>query len=82
MNAQLMVDLVISTAHGNDGQLVGVPCFKEAYYGDLAQERWGLIPVAQLDHYKGRCSVIWMRLFAELLHDLLVKAHYPPPILA
>jgi len=39
--------------YGNDGQLVGVPYLKEAYYGELEQERWGLIPVAQLDSYKG-----------------------------
>ena len=39
--------------YGNDGQLVGVPSLKEAYYGELDQERWGLLPVAQLDSYKG-----------------------------
>src|SRR6516225_314909 len=37
----------------NDGRLVGVPCFREAYYGELERERWGLQPVAQLDSYKG-----------------------------
>ena len=37
----------------NDGRLVGVPFLKEAYYGALERERWGLIPVAQLDSYKG-----------------------------
>jgi phenylpropionate dioxygenase-like ring-hydroxylating dioxygenase large terminal subunit len=37
----------------NDGRLVGVPFLKEAYYGTLARERWGLIPVAQLESYKG-----------------------------
>ena len=37
----------------NDGRLVGVPFLKEAYYGALPRERWGLIPVAQLDSYKG-----------------------------
>src|ERR671925_1017649 len=26
--------------YGNDGQLVGVPYFKEAYYGELEQARW------------------------------------------
>jgi 3-phenylpropionate/trans-cinnamate dioxygenase subunit alpha len=30
----------------------------------------------------GGVAYFGMRLFAELLHDLLVKAHYPPPILA
>ena len=37
----------------NDGRLVGVPYLKEAYYGALERENWGLIPVAQLDSYKG-----------------------------
>ena len=37
----------------NDGQLTGVPYLKEAYHGELARERWGLVPVAQLDSYKG-----------------------------
>jgi phenylpropionate dioxygenase-like ring-hydroxylating dioxygenase large terminal subunit len=39
--------------YGNDGQLVGVPYLKEAYYGELDQARWGLVPVAQLENYKG-----------------------------
>jgi phenylpropionate dioxygenase-like ring-hydroxylating dioxygenase large terminal subunit len=39
--------------YGNDGRLVGVPFLKEAYYGALERERWGLIAVAQLDSYKG-----------------------------
>jgi len=37
----------------NDGGLVGVPFLKEAYYGALERERWGLVPVAQLESYKG-----------------------------
>jgi 3-phenylpropionate/trans-cinnamate dioxygenase subunit alpha len=37
----------------NDGALVGVPYFKEAYHGELQREAWGLQPVAQLDSYKG-----------------------------
>jgi phenylpropionate dioxygenase-like ring-hydroxylating dioxygenase large terminal subunit len=37
----------------NDGRLVGVPYLKEAYHGELDRERWGLLPVAQLDSYKG-----------------------------
>ncbi|MBV9202145.1 MAG: Rieske 2Fe-2S domain-containing protein, partial [Alphaproteobacteria bacterium] len=37
----------------NDGRLAGVPYIKEAYHGELDRERWGLIPVAQLDNYKG-----------------------------
>jgi phenylpropionate dioxygenase-like ring-hydroxylating dioxygenase large terminal subunit len=37
----------------NNGRLTGVPYLKEAYYGELERERWGLNPVAQLDNYKG-----------------------------
>ena len=35
-----------------DGRLIGVPSAKDAYYGELDQSDWGLIPVAQLDSYK------------------------------
>ena len=37
----------------NDGRLVGVPYLKEAYHGEIARDRWGLVPVAQLESYKG-----------------------------
>ena len=37
--------------YGNDGRLIGVPSLKEAYHGELDRERWGLLPVAQLDTY-------------------------------
>jgi phenylpropionate dioxygenase-like ring-hydroxylating dioxygenase large terminal subunit len=40
-------------AFGADGNLMGVPNAKDAYYGELDQSKWGLIPVAQLDSYKG-----------------------------
>ena len=40
-------------AYSNDGRLAAVPNFKDAYYSELDQEQWGLIPVAQLDSYKG-----------------------------
>ena len=39
--------------YGNDGHLVGVPSLQEAYFGALDTTQWGLIPVAQLDSYKG-----------------------------
>jgi phenylpropionate dioxygenase-like ring-hydroxylating dioxygenase large terminal subunit len=39
--------------YGNDGKLIGVPYLKEAYHGELDRDRWGLVPVAQLDNYKG-----------------------------
>jgi len=37
----------------NDGRLAGVPNFHDAYHGELDMEKWSLIPVAQLDTYKG-----------------------------
>lgn len=39
--------------YSNDGRLVGVPSLQEAYFGELDPAQWGLIPVAQLDNYKG-----------------------------
>jgi 3-phenylpropionate/trans-cinnamate dioxygenase alpha subunit len=39
--------------YGNNGRLIGVPYLREAYYGELERGQWGLIPVAQLDSYKG-----------------------------
>ena len=36
-----------------DGKLAGVPNLKDAYYDELDQSKWGLIPVAHLDSYKG-----------------------------
>jgi phenylpropionate dioxygenase-like ring-hydroxylating dioxygenase large terminal subunit len=39
--------------YGNDGKLVGVPGYKEYYYEELNMEEWGLVPVAQVDSYKG-----------------------------
>jgi phenylpropionate dioxygenase-like ring-hydroxylating dioxygenase large terminal subunit len=39
--------------YGNDGKLIGVPYLKEAYHNELDRDRWGLVPVAQLDNYKG-----------------------------
>ena len=43
----------------NDGRLTGVPNLRDAYHGELDRERWGLIPVAQLDSYKG----LWFATF-------------------
>jgi phenylpropionate dioxygenase-like ring-hydroxylating dioxygenase large terminal subunit len=37
----------------NDGQLIGVPFWEQAHYKELRREEWGLVPVAQLDSYKG-----------------------------
>src|SRR5205814_9179732 len=42
--------------YGNDGKLTGVPYLKEAYHNELDRARWGLVPVAQLEDYKGLSS--------------------------
>ncbi|HXG35375.1 MAG TPA: Rieske 2Fe-2S domain-containing protein, partial [Dehalococcoidia bacterium] len=39
--------------YGNDGKLIGVPNFQDAYFEELDLEQWGLAPVAQVDSYKG-----------------------------
>ncbi len=52
-NAETFTCAYHGWTYRNDGRLVGVPYFKEAYYGELERERWGLIPVARLDSYKG-----------------------------
>ena len=44
---------------GNDGRLIGVPYLKEAYHNELDRARWGLVPVAQLEDYKG----LWFATF-------------------
>ncbi|HTT80813.1 MAG TPA: Rieske 2Fe-2S domain-containing protein, partial [Stellaceae bacterium] len=43
----------------NDGRLTGVPYLKEAYHNELDRNKWGLVPVAQLDQYKG----LWFATF-------------------
>jgi len=39
--------------YGLDGKLVGVPGFEDRYYEELDRDQWGLVPVAQIDTYKG-----------------------------
>ena len=39
--------------YGNDGKLIGVPNFQDAYFEQLDMEQWGLVPVAHVDSYKG-----------------------------
>lgn len=36
-----------------DGSLDSVPYFKNAYHEELDKTKWGLVPVAQMDIYKG-----------------------------
>jgi 3-phenylpropionate/trans-cinnamate dioxygenase subunit alpha len=52
-NAETFTCAYHGWTYSNEGRLVGVPYFKEAYFGELDREQWGLIPVAQLDSYKG-----------------------------
>jgi len=57
----------------NDGSLAGVPYLKEAYRGEIDREQWGLVPVAQIDNYKG----LWFATFdaeAPTLPDYLGDA--------
>ncbi len=59
--------------YGNDGKLAGVPYLKEAYHNELDRQHWGLVPVAQLDQYKG----LWFATFdpdAPPLRDYLGAA--------
>jgi 3-phenylpropionate/trans-cinnamate dioxygenase alpha subunit len=37
----------------NDGKLVGVPNVRDAYFNELEMDKLGLMPVAQLESYKG-----------------------------
>ena len=37
----------------NSGKLVAVPNLQDAYFGELELDQWNLIPVAQLDSYRG-----------------------------
>ena len=39
--------------YNNAGKLVSVPSWKESYFEELELSQWGLVPVAQLDTYKG-----------------------------
>src|SRR5262247_2293015 len=52
-NAATFICAYHGWAYANDGRLTGVPNLQEAYFGELELEQWGLIPVAQLDNYKG-----------------------------
>ena len=52
-NAATFICAYHGWAYANDGRLIGVPSLQDAYFGELELEQWGLIPVAQLDSYKG-----------------------------
>lgn len=42
-----------------DGKLVGVPRYRDAYYGDLDKSQWGLIEVAKLYDHHGLIWATW-----------------------
>ena len=52
-NAAAFICAYHGWAYGADGRLQAVPNLQDAYYNELDREQWGLIPVAQLDCYKG-----------------------------
>ena len=52
-NAAAFICAYHGWAFGADGNLQAVPNLQDAYYNELDQSKWGLIPVAQLDTYKG-----------------------------
>ena len=52
-NASAFICAYHGWAFGADGNLQAVPNLQDAYYNELDQTEWGLIPVAQLDSYKG-----------------------------
>ena len=52
-NASAFVCAYHGWTYGNDGKLIAVPSLKEAYYDELDTSKWGLVPVAQLESYKG-----------------------------
>ena len=46
-------------SYSTDGELVGVPFFKDAYHEKLGKKKWGLVEVAQLCNYKGTIWATW-----------------------
>lgn len=52
-NAAAFICAYHGWAYSNDGHLQAVPNLQDAYYNELDTQKWGLIPVAQLDSYKG-----------------------------
>ncbi len=52
-NASAFICAYHGWAYSNDGALQAVPNLQDAYYNELDTSKWGLVPVAQLDNYKG-----------------------------
>jgi phenylpropionate dioxygenase-like ring-hydroxylating dioxygenase large terminal subunit len=61
----------ICSYHGwtydNAGRLTAVPNQRDAYHNELDRARWGLVPVAQLENYKG----LWFATFDAAAPPLL-----------
>ena len=62
--------------YGNDGKLIGVPNFQDAYFEQLDMEQWGLVPVAQVDCYKGLIFGTFDATAPSLLEYLGDMAYY------
>ena len=52
-NASSFICAYHGWAYGNDGNLQAVPNLQDAYYNELDRGKWGLVPVTQLESYKG-----------------------------
>ncbi len=52
-NASAFICAYHGWGYSADGKLQAVPNLQDAYYNELDLERWSLIPVAQLESYKG-----------------------------
>src|SRR5438270_1172045 len=46
-------------AYDTAGNLVNLPFEEKGYHNELPKDEWGLIPVAQLDTYKGLVFATW-----------------------
>ena len=71
-NASAFVCAYHGWTYGTDGKLIAVPSLKEAYYNELETDKWGLMPVAKLDTYKGFTFATFDP-NAEPLLDFLVR---------
>jgi phenylpropionate dioxygenase-like ring-hydroxylating dioxygenase large terminal subunit len=73
-NARLFTCSYHGWSFSNEGKLVGLPMSE--HYGSLDREAWGLIPVAQLDTYKGLIFATFDPEAAPLLEYLGDMAWY------
>ena len=69
-NASAFICAYHGWAFGNNGNLQGVPNLQDAYYNDLDRSKWRLVPVAQLDTYKGLVFATFDKDAPSLMHYL------------